>query len=341
LFCNTKAQSQYLRKSNLFKSSKLILLPDVNGRLFHSSRQYFKYALKINTKIDILHFLTPRLYPFFWLFPAKKFICTFHAGGDITASHDRFVLSRSIYNLVAKIFYFKIDSIVAVSDQGKKEISYAYKINPKRIDVIYSGADDKWSSVKIKNFSQIPKTKRIILVIGRWQKYKNIHTISRMLKNANSKDLKGLYFIFIGKKIEERIVNEIESDLSNVSRRAFSVKANLSDGEYYSLIKLADLVIFPSLNEGFGLPAFDAFSQGSRVLVHTGTPAAEILNGQPGVHSFDLSSSDQILEVIKSTLSKKKGNKTDNREYLISIGAVWEKAAENYLDLYTKISKTV
>ena len=95
-----------------------------------------------------------------------------------------------------------IDSIVAVSDQAKKEISYAYKINPKRIDVIYPGADDKWSSVKIKNFSQIPKTKRIIRVIGRWQKYKNIHTISRMLKNANSKDLKGLYFIFIGKKIE-------------------------------------------------------------------------------------------------------------------------------------------
>ena len=160
-----------------------------------------------------------------------------------------------------------------------------------------------------------------------------------MLKNANSKDLKGLYFIFIGKKIEERIVNEIESDLLNVSRRAFSVNANLSDGEYYSLIKLADLVIFPSLNEGFGLPAFDAFSQGSRVLVHTGTPAAEILNGQPGVHSFDLSSSDQILEVIKSMLSKKKGNKTDNREYLLSIGAVWEKAAD--LNIYIVASKGV
>ena len=45
--------------------------------------------------------------PFFWFFPAKKIICTFHAAGDITAPRDYFVISREVYNFIIKGYAFQ------------------------------------------------------------------------------------------------------------------------------------------------------------------------------------------------------------------------------------------
>ena len=106
-----------MEKDPDFSSANLILFPAVNGNWLKSSRQYFKYAFSNRqVQLDILHVSVPRFYPFFWLFPAKKFVCTFHAAGDITAEKDSFIFSREIYNLTAKIFYRKLHGIIAVSD---------------------------------------------------------------------------------------------------------------------------------------------------------------------------------------------------------------------------------
>jgi len=341
LFCNNHDQVLALKKDQSYHKANLVLFPSVKGNWLRSSRQYFKYALTSRRdKIDVVHFSVPRLYPFFWLFPAKKFVCTFHAGGDITSEKDSFILSREVYNLSAKIFFRKLNAIIAVSEFGKNEISEAYGIPRQLINVMHVGTDDVWkSNLNLAKSHSKPK-KKLLVVIGRWQKFKNVQVVSDALAKANHSDLNEFFFVFVGKKISSnaKIINEHLVDLDN---ELYKTIEYLDDDSYASIISEADLVIVPSLNEGFSHPVFDAFSFGARLLIHSPSPAAEILVAKKGVLAADLSHSNNMLNLINEALAMPKSNLVDNRLFLNSIEATWGHLTKNYLKLYLDLKNNL
>ena len=85
-----------------YSRAKEIIMPKVSlpyGSHFISQLLFFwKYR---NQKFDIIHWFQPRVYPFYWLAPAKKIIVTMHGAGDITAPQN-FIFSRSVLNFVLK-----------------------------------------------------------------------------------------------------------------------------------------------------------------------------------------------------------------------------------------------
>lgn len=336
-FCNDEEQYLNLKSNPDLSNANLILLPSVKGKWLKSSRQYFKYAFFARkNKIDVLHFSVPRLYPFFWKFPARKFVCTFHAGGDIRAARDSFVLSREIYNLIAKFFFHKLDAIIAVSEFGKNEISTSYGIPNELVKVMHGGTDDVWN-VNFENAINFSKAqKKLIVVVGRWQKYKNIHTIARAIVTAKPSDLEHFYFVFIGKKLSYKS-DEIMQDLMLIDYKVYEAIDFLNEVNYVGIIAKADLVIVPSLNEGFSHPIFDAFSYGTRLLIHNHSPASQILNGKSGVLAANLSDYSNVIHLINKALTMPAGNLNDNRDFLKSIGATWECLTQNYLNLYDSL----
>lgn len=338
LFCNDKDQFLFLRNEPKFANANLVLFPGVKGNWLRSSRQYFKYSLlSRQDKIDVLHFSVPRLYPFFWLFPAKKFVCTFHAGGDITAEKDNFILSREIYNLSAKVFYRKLDAIIAVSEFGKNEISFAYGIPNELISVMHVGTEDIWNSNLHSSTKYLKKDKKLIVVIGRWQKYKNVQVVAEALAKAKPSELDQYYFVFVGKKITSNAIM-VEQYLENMDDKIYETIEYLKEEDYAAIISVADLVIVPSLNEGFSHPVFDAFSFATRLLIHGPSPAAQILLNRKGVMVANLNSSHDILSLINEAIQMPKSNIADNRDFLKSIEATWGDLTKNYLELYSNLS---
>ena len=337
IFCNTHDQYVYLRNDPSFSKAKIIIFPAVKGKWLKSSRQYFKYSyIYKGSKIDILHFSVPRFYPLFWLFPAKKFICTFHAGGDVTAIRDKLILSREIYNLTAKLFFRKLDSIIAVSNFGKNEISQAYGIPSQLISVIHPGTDDIWNVMKAEKIKYTKDNRKLVLIIGRWQRYKNVQVVSKALSMSSSSQLANYHFVFLGKRISGN-ANIIETDLAKIDKKVYEIIDYLDEKDYVNIISEADLVIVPSINEGFSLPIFDSYSIGARLLIHGPSPAAEILVGKNGVHIADLHASDNLLTLIELAINQQVGSLVENQLFLKSIGATWEGMAKNYLIQYYKI----
>lgn len=313
------------------------MFPNVRGKRLKSIRQYFKYSFsKTRVEVDILHFSVPRFYPFFWLFPSKKFACTFHAAGDVTSYKDKIIISRELYNLTAKLFYRKLDLIIAVSEQGKLEISKSYKIPHKLIKVMYPGTDDVWNLPVLNKREYKNYGRKIITVLGRWQVYKNIQTVSKALVNATKSELENYYFVFVGKKITANS-NIIEKDLAQLDPSIFETIDFLANDDYVDLIKHSDLVIVPSLNEGFSLPIFDAFSLGTRVMFHSTSPAAQILLGKKGVFACDLSNPQNFLLSLSEALELETGSQFENQKFLKDIGATWYGLANNYLLSYKSL----
>jgi len=322
-----------LMNEHIFSNQEVILLPKVFGKKFKSSRQFYIFCLlKRNLKIDILNFSVPRVYPFYWLFPAKKIVCTFHAGGDVTVPRDFFALSREIYNFIIKIQWKKFDSIIAVSKFAANEISLAYKIPLKFITTIYGGADNLWGQID----QEISRDPNLVIVMGRWQKYKNLHTVINAFKYhelSNNLNLKIKVIGRSGSKDNALMLNALRDFPSD----QIELIEYLSDRELSFEYRKASVVFHPSINEGFGLPAFEAFGEGARVIAHAGTPASEMLAGQSGVIFDDMHDEKRIIESYRLILTHNYGDMLKRRNFIKSIGATWAESANKYADLYKSL----
>jgi glycosyltransferase involved in cell wall biosynthesis len=322
-----------LKTEKLFLDAEIILLPKVYGKIFRSARQFYKFCI-IGRKldIDILHYSVPRVYPFFWLFPAKKIICTFHAGGDVTAPRDYFVLSREIYNYIIKKQWKKFAAIVADSKFAADEIELAYHIPIEFIKIIYLGSDNLWGEIN----EEIEKELNCVVIVGRWQRYKNLHTVINAFKKFEIPNNKNLRLKVIGKsglKNNKLILDAIEGFPKN----QIELIEYLSDSDLALEYRRASVVFHPSVNEGFGLPAFEAFGEGARVIAHTGTPANQILDSQEGVSFVNLLDETKVLDSYRKILTRNFGNITQRRLFIESINATWASSTKKYVELYQDI----
>ena len=312
----------------------IICLPEVKGKFLRTSRQYYKYSL-INRResFDILFISVARVFPFYWFFPAKKFHCLFYAGGEITAPTDKFILSRSIFNFIMKAQWKHLDSIFAISDFGQKEISINYKIPLSKISIIPIGADHLWNLESSK--IQIRRDVFNIVVIGRWQLYKNVHSVLLAIAHSSKIDLKKIHITLLGKS-DKTGFELVTRALSQIPRDKVTILEYVTDSELKYLYSSANLVIHPSINEGFGLPAFEAYGEGVPIAIHQGTPAAENLNGEPGVLITNMLDFTKIEETIIKSLNLEFESIDRRRRYLRDKSMTWNHMCHSYVDYFVK-----
>jgi len=173
----------------LYGQAKEILLPRVNlpyGSHFVSQMLFFWRYRK--NKFDIIHWFQPRVYPFFWLAPARKIVITTHGAGDITAP-GRWIFSREVFNFILTKFNKKVSAFIAVSKYGVKEIEQYYRAKKENIYFTYNGGGEDY-----KNIDKIAAKKFIS------EKYRInnpfILDIARLLPHKNVDGLVAAYKIF-------------------------------------------------------------------------------------------------------------------------------------------------
>jgi glycosyltransferase involved in cell wall biosynthesis len=333
LLVKNNHEEELLNREQIFTSAQIVRMPNVIGKRMKSSRQFYKFCIFYrNLEIDILHFSVARVYPFYWLFPAKKIVCTFHAGGDITAPRDLFVASREIYNLIIKKQWKKFDAIIADSNFASNEISEAYRIPIKFIKIVYLGSDNLWS-ISNRRYERDPN---LVVIVGRWQIYKNLHTVVNAFKKLEIPNNKNLNIFVIGKGGPKEVELKLDA-LSNFPKDQIKIIEYLPDSELAEIYQRASVVFHPSINEGFGLPAFEAFGEGARLIAHAGTPAHEILASQSGVIFDNLLDEKRVIESYKSILLQNFGDIAERRTFIESISATWAQSTEKYSEIYKKL----
>ncbi len=334
-----KSQSEFdqAQKDPVLNQAKLILLPGVKGRFFRSSRQFYRFArLHHEELFDILHFSVPRVYPFYWQFPAKHFVCTFHAAGDITVKQDKFVFSKHLYNAIMRLQWRHLDRIYSDSDFASQEISDNYFIPKDRVTMIPLGADQLWECGEVP--SPLLDLERMnIVIVGRWQNYKNVHSAIEAIRTSNDKAVLGSNVVLIGKSTQMGN-SEVKKALARIGPERVTCVDYVSDDELKFIYRRADLVIHPSINEGFGLPAFEAFGEGASILVHENTPAADYLRSCQGVYTANLLRIPDFRDAISRALIGNAANLNDRRDYLSSKRFIWAATCQAYVDSYKNLT---
>lgn len=185
-----------------------------------------------------------------------------------------------------KKFANKSINIITDSEHAKNDIVRLWKINPKKISVIPLGLSDRYVPVndlrlldEIKTKFHLPK--KFILYLGNFKPHKNVESLVEAFKKIESKFTN--YRLVLAGPLDDngKIIKKKVSDSKIKDKVLFT--DTIKEQDYpEALLSLADLFVFPTLYEGFGLPPLEAMACGTPVVASNLTSVPEVI-GDAGI----------------------------------------------------------
>jgi glycosyltransferase involved in cell wall biosynthesis len=183
-------------------------------------------------------------------------------------------LYRSI--CISLALKFNNNRIVTVSETSKRVISDQFNIETSDITMITNHFQfSQQSNIAV----QTPSCSYILAVTG-----KADHKNFKLLKNVFDRNILGIHL---------RVVGNIPSDNDNNNITYYS---NLTSEELMDLYKNAEALVFPSLQEGFGIPLLEAVNFNLPIFCSDIPIFREIMEDE--AHYFDPSSEADLLHVL-------------------------------------------
>ena len=240
-----------------FKIEENIFFP---RSLFSRLNYIFSYNIFFKEK-DIYHFFAFRI-------PKKirgKVIITIHdmiykIYPETTQIKNLDKFNKEITNSIKKS-----DKIIAVSEATKRDILNYFNIAEKKIEVIYPGVDNEIYESYVSKDNVLKKYKiktKYILFLGTLEPRKNIVNIIKGFERTNLKNIK---LVIVGKKgWKYKEIFEVYEN--SPCKDSIQILDYIDEKDKIAMYKGAELFIFPSLYEGFGMPVLEAMAAGTPVI---------------------------------------------------------------------------
>ena len=195
------------------------------------------------------------------------------------------------------------DLLIVVSQFAKKEIIEILKIDLKKIEVVYLNINKKYFSLVdnkklIKNFDYESK---YILSVMSCVRYHNIINLLKAFKKLISDLNFDIKLVLVLQILDKSYFLEIEKFIkSNFKENQIVIFSNLSSENLPNLYRYAELYVFTSYCEVFGLTSLEAMSQKTPVVISNKSSLPEI-NGNAAIY-FDPDDIDEITNSLKMIL---------------------------------------
>ena len=283
----------------------------------------------LRKRVDLFHGLNQRLPP-----------CTFPR--TVATFHDLFVMTADYSTPEFRLHFTKLaqdtaqrsDHIIAVSRYTAGSVAELLSYPLEHISVVHHGvrrvpriADDELRRFRLTHDLEAP----FILHVGTLQKRKNIERLLEAFEQIQSPTR----LVLAGSDGygSDRILDRLEtSSAASRIRRFGYVHRPLLDRLY----RAADVLAFPSLEEGFGLPVLEAMSAGLPVVTSNRSALSEVA----GDAALLVNPEDpcEIRSAIEEALEE-----GPTRRRLINAGSrreqefSWFKAARETLQVYRRL----
>ena len=228
-----------------------------------ANKIYFNHQLK-NKKPDIIH-LTYFNEKNFYKSKAKTVITEY----DLIKEKFYAKRYRNQIEYKKKLFE-KVDQIICISNNTKKDLQEEYSIDASKISVVHL-AINKDKSFREKSLNIRP----FILYVGSRQRYKNFINLIKVYARSSKLKLDFDLVCFGGGnflKNEEDLFRDLSVDRS----RIHYFEGDDLDLNYF--YRKARIFVFPSLYEGFGLPLLEAMNMECPVICSDTSCFSEIVN---------------------------------------------------------------
>ncbi len=283
-----------------------------------------------NLNIDIFHGLSNEL-P---IGLKTKKIVTIHDLLFLKYPHFYNFIDRKIYDLKSKNACNNADKIIAVSQKTKNDIIDYYNINPKKIEVIYQTCHDHFinpkMNVKIDSHLKKKLSNPYILYVGSIEERKNLIFLLKAMTQINH-----IKLICIGKKTN--YYKKVEKFISKHNLRDKIYFLNVNNTEKLSFLYRNSIgLVYPSIDEGFGIPIIEAMYSKIPVLISDKKVFKEI--GGKYAYYFQQNKIDSLIYQINqiSTQSDERNIRIEkNLNYVQKFNQ--QQQTQKIIDLYKEL----
>ncbi|WP_369047682.1 glycosyltransferase family 4 protein [Tenacibaculum sp. UWU-22] len=242
---------------------------------------------------------------------------------------------RKIHFLKFRYAAKKADKIIAISEQTKKDIITFLQVSASKITVVYQGCNEVFKKERselekntLKNKYQLPD--KFLLNVGTIEERKNALVIVKALKNSE------IPLVVVGKKTAYYKKIEAYIKEHKLENKVFFLEGLTLD-ELSTMYQLAEIFIYPSIFEGFGIPIIEAlYSKTPVITTNTGVfPEA----GGPFSTYVNPYNVDEMEKSIDKLLKLSKSEKKDITEkgFIFAQRFNDEEIAKNIMKVYEQI----
>jgi glycosyltransferase involved in cell wall biosynthesis len=240
--------------------------------------------------------------------------------------------------------------ILTVSEYSKREIIEYFNLPEAKVRAISEAARSVFDVIPPNDASRktllryrIEPDEKFLLYVGGISPHKNLQTlVEAFYKIVSASDSAKIKLILVGDYQDDPFFSAYPSLKKQIDELDLSDKVIftgfIEDLELAHLYNAATLVVLPSLEEGFGLPAVEAMACGTPVAASNRGSLPEVL-GAAG-QFFDPLNNDSIAQVIKEIIGNEALKNEMSRTGLIRAKEFrWKKAAEDMLAIFDELVK--
>lgn len=195
------------------------------------------------------------------------------------------------------------DRVIAVSERTKLDIVEFYGTDPDKIDVVYQGCDEGFKRMrsheeKEELRARLGLPRRFVLQVGTVERRKNLELTVRALSSQRPE----VKLVVVGRDhygYKGKVIHIARS--LGIADRLIWVEG-LPFADLPTLNQMAELVVYPSHYEGFGIPVLEGITSGRPVIAATGSCLEEA--GGEGAIYVRPDSPTEMAEAMRGVLEK-------------------------------------
>jgi len=310
LYTPKKQRTPYLQEIPTLKMLQVHFPPKGIWRKLRSLWRVWGIKRDIQRdNLDIFHGLsnelplnigTPDQRKALWGEKRCKYVVTIHDLIFIHAPQYYHWIDRHIYNYKFRKACQNADRIIAVSEYTKQEIMDYYHTPEEKIDVVYQGCDPVFAQEiakekleKVKKRYALPN--KFILYVGSIEERKNLMLVAKAINILHLQTGEEIHVVTVGRRTP--YVSQIENYLKgNGIEQLFHFYHQVTYEDLPSFYKLAQVFVYPSRIEGFGIPLLEAITSGVPAIGCTGSCLEEA--GGPDSLYVDPDNTNSMAEVL-------------------------------------------
>ena len=310
--------------------------------LWAMSRQVMKH--------DVDLFFFPAVYSYFPIFNRTKIIVTLH--DMIADNHPELIFPNNrlklFWKLKQNLAIRQAHLILTVSEYSKQQIVEYFRLPESRVRVITEAARPVFTvlaqnekTTEVLRRYNLEQGQKFLLYVGGISPHKNLKTLisafHRVVSDSRFEDVK---LVLVGDYKDDPFFSAYPSLKEQTAELHLADKVIftgfIEDIDLAYLYNTAQMLVFPSLEEGFGLPAIEAMSCGTPVVASNRGSLPEVV-GDAG-RFFDPTNTQNMAEVIRQVLSddakrKEMGQAGLNRAQQF----LWNRAAKDALEIFDEL----
>jgi len=236
--------------------------------VYRENKSYLNNLIKVpfkqlRSKVDVIHAITPESGAFLGIIKMLKnvkTVVTFHDLSPLESSEKlkfKFKEFVKLYTFLMWKSSLNVDLVTVVSTQTKEEV-VKYLGKPKRIAVINPGVDERFKPIKVK------KEKITLGFFANFSYKKGVDKAIEVFKMVNKKiDCK---LILAGGFMHTIFQEQFDVYKLTKGLKDVEIFGYVSEKYVVKLYNSFDFYLFPSIEEGFGIPILEAQKCGIPVL---------------------------------------------------------------------------